>query len=52
MTGGAAAAVLLVLAITPHWPSGWWLDPIIGLAIAAVAVREGIKAWHGEDCGC
>jgi len=52
LCGAQAAAVLLVLAITPHWPSGRWLDPIIGLAIAAVAVREGIKAWHGEDCGC
>jgi divalent metal cation (Fe/Co/Zn/Cd) transporter len=52
LCGAQAAAVLLVLAITPHWPSGWWLDPILGLAIAAAAVREGIKAWHGEDCGC
>ena len=39
--------MLLVLAITPHWPAGWWLDPVIGLAIAAVAVREGtILAWR------
>ncbi len=28
----------------------WWLDPIIGLAIAAVAVREGLEAWRGEGC--
>ena len=47
-----AAAVLLVLAITTIWPAGWWLDPAIGLAIAAVAVREGASAWRGEDCSC
>jgi divalent metal cation (Fe/Co/Zn/Cd) transporter len=47
-----AAALLLVLAITPFWSGGWWLDPIIGLSIAAVAVHEGIQAWRGEDCGC
>ena len=47
-----AAAVLLVLAITAIWPGGWWLDPAIGLGIAAVAVREGASAWRGEDCSC
>jgi divalent metal cation (Fe/Co/Zn/Cd) transporter len=30
----------------------WWLDPIIALGIAAVAVREGQKAWRGEGCDC
>lgn len=30
---------------------GWsWADPIAGLIIAAVAVREGIEAWKGEGC--
>ena len=30
---------------------GWsWADPIAGLVIAAVAVREGIEAWRGEGC--
>jgi divalent metal cation (Fe/Co/Zn/Cd) transporter len=52
LCGGQAAAVLLVLAITPFWSGGWWLDSIIGLGIAAVAVREGFQAWRGEDCGC
>ena len=47
-----AAAVLLVLAVTAIGAAGWWLDPAIGLAIAAVAVREGTGAWHGEDCSC
>jgi len=28
----------------------WWLDPTVGLLIAAVAVKEGIEAWQGEGC--
>jgi divalent metal cation (Fe/Co/Zn/Cd) transporter len=28
----------------------WWLDPVVGLLIAAVAVREGVEAWQGEGC--
>jgi divalent metal cation (Fe/Co/Zn/Cd) transporter len=30
----------------------WWLDPLVALGIAAVAVREGQKAWRGEACDC
>jgi divalent metal cation (Fe/Co/Zn/Cd) transporter len=45
-----AAAVLLALAVTAAWPAAWWLDPAIGLGIAAVAVREGIQSWRGGDC--
>lgn len=28
----------------------WWLDPVAALAIAAVALREGIETWRGEGC--
>jgi divalent metal cation (Fe/Co/Zn/Cd) transporter len=28
----------------------WWLDPAVALGIAGLAVREGIEAWHGEEC--
>jgi divalent metal cation (Fe/Co/Zn/Cd) transporter len=28
----------------------WWLDPAVGLLIAAVAVREGVESWRGEGC--
>lgn len=28
----------------------WWLDPAVGLLIAAVAVKEGTEAWKGEGC--
>lgn len=30
---------------------GWsWADPVAGLVIAAIAVREGVQAWRGEGC--
>ncbi|WIV54506.1 cation transporter [Amycolatopsis nalaikhensis] len=28
----------------------WWADPVVALAIAAVAVNEGRTAWRGEHC--
>jgi divalent metal cation (Fe/Co/Zn/Cd) transporter len=28
----------------------WWLDPVVGLGIAAIAVREGVQTWRGEGC--
>jgi divalent metal cation (Fe/Co/Zn/Cd) transporter len=28
----------------------WWLDPLAGLLIAYVAVREGRESWNGEEC--
>jgi divalent metal cation (Fe/Co/Zn/Cd) transporter len=30
----------------------WWLDPVVALAIAALAITEGRRAWRGESCGC
>ena len=27
----------------------WWADPAAALVIAALAVREGLEAWHGDD---
>ncbi|MGO9155018.1 cation transporter [Mycobacterium sp.] len=47
-----AAAVLIGLATTAAWPGGWWLDPVIGLGVAAVAAWEGVETWRGEACGC
>ncbi|MEV4603032.1 cation transporter [Amycolatopsis sp. NPDC049253] len=30
---------------------GWsWADPVVGLVIAAVAVKEGREAWRGDHC--
>lgn len=28
----------------------WWLDPTAALAIAAIAIREGIQSWRGKGC--
>jgi divalent metal cation (Fe/Co/Zn/Cd) transporter len=43
---GALLAGLLGNALL----GAWWLDPAVGLLIAAVAVREGREAWRGEGC--
>lgn len=52
LCGAQAAAVLLALSVTAVWSAGWWLDPVIGLGIAAVATQEGREAWCGEQCAC
>lgn len=52
LCAGEAAAVLIGLAVTAGWPDGWWLDPTIGLVIAAIATWQGIRSWRGQDCGC
>ncbi|BBU23934.1 hypothetical protein MXEN_06706 [Mycobacterium xenopi RIVM700367] len=52
LCGAQAAAVLIGLVVTAAWSGGWWLDPVIGLVIAAAAVWQGFRAWHGDDCGC
>ena len=45
----AAAVLAGLLANTVlGW---WWLDPVVALGIAGLAVREGIESWHGEECG-
>jgi divalent metal cation (Fe/Co/Zn/Cd) transporter len=44
-----AGAVLAGLAANALF-AAWWLDPVIGLAVAVVAIREGREAWNGEDC--
>lgn len=28
----------------------WWLDPVVALGIAGVAVKEGREAWRGDAC--
>ena len=28
----------------------WWLDPIVALGIAGLAIHEGREAWEGEEC--
>jgi divalent metal cation (Fe/Co/Zn/Cd) transporter len=44
------AAALLVGLVGNLLVGAWWLDPVVGLLIAAVAVKEGREAWRGEGC--
>jgi len=48
----ALAGALLVGLLGNALLGLWWLDPAVGLLIAAAAVREGVEAWRGEGCGC
>lgn len=43
---GALLAGLLANALA----GAWWLDPLVGLLIAGVAVREGVESWRGDGC--
>jgi divalent metal cation (Fe/Co/Zn/Cd) transporter len=45
IAAGALVSILVNAAF--GW---WWLDPIAGLGIAGLAVREGGEAWAGEVC--
>jgi divalent metal cation (Fe/Co/Zn/Cd) transporter len=51
LCGIQAAAVLVGLAANAA-VGAWWLDPLIGLFIAFVAVKEGREAWRGDVCEC
>ena len=44
------AGALLVGLLGNAAVGAWWLDPAVGLLIAAVAVKEGVEAWRGEGC--
>jgi divalent metal cation (Fe/Co/Zn/Cd) transporter len=44
-----AAAVLACLAANTLI-GVWWLDSVIALGLAAVAVREGRETWRGDGC--
>jgi divalent metal cation (Fe/Co/Zn/Cd) transporter len=44
-----AAAVLASLVANSLW-GWWWVDPLAGLVVAAMAIREGRQAWRGESC--
>ena len=44
------AAALLVGLLGNALVGAWWLDPLVGLFIAYVAVREGQQAWRGDAC--
>ncbi len=44
-----AVAVLAGLLANTLW-GWWWLDPIVALGIAAMALWEGIESWRGDGC--
>jgi divalent metal cation (Fe/Co/Zn/Cd) transporter len=44
------AAGVLAGLLTNTLLGWWWLDPIIGLGIAALAIWEGIESWRGKEC--
>jgi divalent metal cation (Fe/Co/Zn/Cd) transporter len=44
------SAVLLAGLLLNAWLGWSWADPLAGLVIAGVALREGVQAWRGEGC--
>ena len=44
-------SAVLLIGLLLNMLFGWsWTDPIAGLVIAGIAVREGINAWRGDAC--
>lgn len=44
-------SAVLLMGLVLNATLGWsWADPVAGLVIAGVAVREGLEAWRGEGC--
>lgn len=44
-------SAILLIGLVLNATLGWsWADPVAALVIAAVAVREGVEAWKGEQC--
>jgi divalent metal cation (Fe/Co/Zn/Cd) transporter len=44
------AGALLIGLLGNALVGAWWLDPAVGLLIAALAVSEGREAWRGDAC--
>jgi divalent metal cation (Fe/Co/Zn/Cd) transporter len=44
------AGAVLVGLLGNALVGAWWLDPVVGLLIAGVAVQEGRESWRGEAC--
>lgn len=44
------SAVLLAGLVVNTVSGWWWADPIAGIVIAGLAVREGREAWQGKSC--
>ena len=46
------ATMAVVVVLSAHHASRGWVDPVIGLAVAAEAVWEGVELWRGDGCQC
>ena len=47
------SAVVLVGLAANSLAGWWWMDPLAGLVVAALAIREGRAAWvSGDLCDC
>jgi divalent metal cation (Fe/Co/Zn/Cd) transporter len=46
-----SAVVLIGLAANSLF-GWWWMDPVAGLAVAALAIKEGWAAWTSSDLCC
>ncbi len=46
------SAVLLLGLLANSALGWWWADPLVGLVVAGLAVKEGRDAWRGDACAC
>jgi divalent metal cation (Fe/Co/Zn/Cd) transporter len=46
------SAVVLAGLVASSLLGWWWADPVAGLLISAIAVREGLELWRTEDLCC
>lgn len=44
-------SAVLLMGLLLNSMLGWsWADPLAGIVIAVIAVKEGINAWNGDTC--
>jgi len=49
----AYLSVALLVGLLANAIAGWWwADPVASLAIAVIAIREGLASWRGDSCDC
>lgn len=49
----AYMALAAIIALAANTMAGlWWIDPVAGLVIAGMAVKEGRDSWRGQTCSC
>jgi divalent metal cation (Fe/Co/Zn/Cd) transporter len=48
----AAQALAALIAVTAAGAGVTVIDPVAALLIAAIAAKEGLELWRGEECDC